>query len=72
MRNFKLIFELSRVNKNLKICMLYLSNQPSTVQCCFSIPPENIRKPEGFSDVFRGFRKAIPGYNGLRWLTWLI
>ena len=43
------------------------------VRCCFSIPPENIRKPKGFlmfsverfSDAFRGYRKATPGCNVL-------
>ena len=25
-----------------------LVNQPITARCCFSIPPENIRKPVGF------------------------
>ena len=38
---------------------------PITAKCCFSIPPKNIGKPKGFSDVFRGYRKATPGCDEL-------
>ena len=39
--------------------------KPCTARCCSSIPPETIRKPEGFN-VFRGIDKQHPGYNGLK------
>ena len=50
--------------------MLMLTLQPITAQCCFSISPENIRKPK----VFGGYRKATRGCNGLntnptKWLN---
>ena len=38
-------------------------NEPITAPCYFSIFPENIRK----LDVFRGYRKATPGCNGLKY-----
>ena len=33
---------------------LKLFHQPICSQCTLSLPSENIRKPQGFSDVFRG------------------
>ena len=41
-------------------------SKPITARFCFSITPENIRKLKRFSDVFRGYRKATPSWNGLK------
>ena len=34
---------------------------PICSQCTLSLPPENIRKPLRFSNVFRGYRKGALG-----------
>ena len=39
--------------------------QPITARCCFSIAPKKHQKTFRFSDVFRGYRKATAGCNGL-------
>ena len=39
--------------------------KPITAWCCFSIPPENIRKPKGFLMFSEGIEKATLGCNGL-------
>ena len=39
--------------------------KPITAWCCFSIPPENIRKPKGFLMFSGGIEKATLGCNGL-------
>ena len=42
---------------NLKNIELNFMNQPITAQCCFSIPPENIKKPLGFLMFSGGIEK---------------
>ena len=37
-----------------------------TAQCCFSIPPENIRKPLGFLMFSGGIEKQHSGSDGLQ------
>ena len=44
---------------------LKLFHQPICSQCTLSLPSENIRKPQGFSDVFRGQTKGALGTNSL-------
>ena len=42
-----------------------LFHQPICSQCTLSLPSENIRKPQGFSDVFRGQTNGALGTNSL-------
>ena len=44
---------------------LKLFHQPICSQCTLSLPSENIRKPQGFSDVFRGQTNGALGTNSL-------
>ena len=76
MRNIWYIF-MWRHFQNAKQKISFLSkylfeNETVTfsAQCSIAIPPEDIRKPHWFSDVFRGYSNGILGWFELTMMFW--